>query len=268
MNALAPSDGADLLHGFAPFGMAHLVTLAGCAAILAAVVLLARRLADTPQEWRMRQGLAIVALVYWVAYNTWWNWGGVDLRTGLPLQACDVSGLVAPFALLTLNRWLRSTLYFWAFAFATQAFIQPTVTDGPAHLVFWAFWAAHVVIMACGPLRPRGARLPARLERLCARRHRRRLMARDRAAGRPVARGEQRLYRQSAGRHPHSAAGRGLGPWPGRLIIIVAIAAGTFLLVLSPWLVARRLRAGTPRPDHAAADDASTAAEIAAHGNG
>jgi len=51
--------------------------------------------------------------------------------------------------LLTLNRWLRSVLYFWTFAFATMAFIQPTLTQGPAHVVFWAFWLAHVVILAC-----------------------------------------------------------------------------------------------------------------------
>src|SRR5258705_2842403 len=137
------------MDGFTPFGLVHLLVVCACALLLVAIALLGRRLAGKPEEWRARQTLAIFALLYWVAYNTWWNWGGLDLRTGLPLQACDISGLLAPFALLTLNRWLRATLYFWAFAFATQAFIQPTLTDGPAHVVFWAFWAAHVVIIAC-----------------------------------------------------------------------------------------------------------------------
>src|SRR5689334_20500793 len=137
------------MDGFAPFGLVHLIVVGVCALLLGAIARLGPRLQGKPQEWRVRQALAIFALLYWVAYNTWWNWDGLDLRTGLPLQACDVSGLLAPFALLTLNRWLRATLYFWAFAFATMAFIQPTLMDGLAHVVFWAFWIAHMTILGC-----------------------------------------------------------------------------------------------------------------------
>src|SRR5262249_4745671 len=126
-----------------------LAAVAGCALVIVAIVFAGRAVADTPTEWRVRLTLALCALVYWFAYNTWWNWHGLDPVTGLPLQTCDVGGLIAPFALLTSNRWLRATLYFWAFAFATQAFIQPTLTVGPAQLLFWAFWSAHALILAC-----------------------------------------------------------------------------------------------------------------------
>jgi hypothetical integral membrane protein (TIGR02206 family) len=40
-------------------------------------------------------------------------------------------------------------VYFWTAALTLQAFIQPALTDGPASLVFWAFWAAHTLIAAC-----------------------------------------------------------------------------------------------------------------------
>ena len=85
---------------------------------------------------------------YWFAYIIWWNRNGLDLDGGLPLHLCDFNGLVAPLALLTLNRWARATLYFWSFTLTLQAFIQPLLSAGPAQLAFWAFWAGHTIIMA------------------------------------------------------------------------------------------------------------------------
>ncbi len=54
----------------------------------------------------------MLAVCYWLAYNIWWNWHGLDPRVGLPLHICDVSGPMAPLALLTGWRWARATLYF------------------------------------------------------------------------------------------------------------------------------------------------------------
>jgi len=246
----------DALDGFAPFGMTHLLAVCACAVLLIALALLGRRLHGTPSEWHMRQALAIVALAYWVVYHTWWNWGGMDLITGLPLQACSISGLVAPIALLTLNRWLRATLYFWAMVFATQAFIQPALTEGPAHLVFWFFWAAHTIIIGCAiydlavlGFRPGWS---------------------DFARASIVAVGWAALalavdIRLGAnyGYIGDPPAGvdipplvTAFGPWPQRLVIIGALAALGFLLALAPWLaVGRRRRA----PERKVADEPSAA---------
>src|SRR5215469_10924365 len=238
----APAAGLDALDGFAPFGMVHLLAVCACVVALAAIVLIGRRLRGRPEEWRVRQALAAFALAYWIIYNTWWNWDGLDLATGLPLQACDVSGFVAPFALLTLNRWLRATLYFWAVAFATQAFIQPTLTQGPAHLVFWFFWAAHTIIIGCAiydlavlGFRPNWG---------------------DFARASLVAIGWGALalavdiqLGANYGYIGNPPAGvtipplvAAFGPWPGRLAIIAALAALAFLLALAPWLALQRLR--------------------------
>jgi hypothetical integral membrane protein (TIGR02206 family) len=234
--------GLDSLDGFAPFGLMHLVSVCACAAVVIGVALLGRRLRGTPPEWRARRALAIIALAYWVVYNTWWNWGGLDPVTGLPLQPCDVSGLVAPFALLTLDRWLRATLYFWAVAFATQAFIQPELTQGPVHLLFWFFWTAHTIIVACAVydlavlgFRPGWSDLAratvvaigwAALALVIDLR----LGANYGYIGNPPA---------GVKIPPLVAA---FGPWPGRLAIMAALAALAFLLALAPWLVVQRLR--------------------------
>jgi len=235
------------MDGFAPFGVVHWLVVGVCALLLAAIALLGRRLRGKPREWRVRQALAIFALAYWIAYNTWWNWNGLDLRTGLPLQACDVSGLLAPFALLTLNRWLRATLYFWAFAFATMAFIQPTLTQGPAHVVFWAFWIAHLAILCCATydlaalgFRPDWSDLVRAM-----------VVAFAWAA---VALSVDVLIRANYGYIGNPSAGtripplvEAFGPWPQRLLVMAAIAAFVFLMLLLPWLALARRTSSADR---------------------
>ena len=123
-------------------------THAVCLLAIAAPALIGRAL-DRRGEMILRGSLAALAVCYWLAYTTWWNWHGLEPRTGLPLQVCDVNGLIAPLALMSGWRYVRATLYFWTAALTLQAFIQPALTAGPASLVFWAFWVAHSLIAAC-----------------------------------------------------------------------------------------------------------------------
>src|SRR5271170_5819106 len=137
---------------FAPYGGLHALTLFVCAVLIAETSLLGRALRRNGDkqigERILRGALAALAVGYWLAYNIWWNWHGIDLRDGLPLQICDINGLIAPLALLTGWRWARATLYFWTAALTLQAFIQPALTAGPASPIFWAFWIAHTIIAA------------------------------------------------------------------------------------------------------------------------
>jgi hypothetical integral membrane protein (TIGR02206 family) len=138
---------------FAPYGGLHVLTLFVCALLIAETSLLGRALRHNAEsqngEKVLRASLAALAVGYWLAYNIWWNRHGIDLIAGLPLQICDINGLIAPLALLCGWRWARATLYFWTAALTLQAFIQPMLTAGPASPVFWAFWTAHTLIAAC-----------------------------------------------------------------------------------------------------------------------
>ena len=133
---------------FDPFSRLHLLAVAVCALLIGLLATAGRALRGYSAEARLRRPWAVFALCFWLVYILWWNWNGLDLYGGLPLHLCDFNGLVAPLALLTLNRWARATLYFWSFTLTLQAFIQPLLSDGPAHLAFWAFWAGHTIIMA------------------------------------------------------------------------------------------------------------------------
>ncbi len=230
---------------FVPYGWLHVLTVAICALLIAAPALAGRALGKSGERL-LRHMLCAAAVVYWLAYNIWANWHGLDLRTGLPLHICDVNGLIAPLALSTGWRWARATLYFWTAALTAQAFIQPALTTGPASLVFWTFWAAHTIIVACAlyDIVVRGFRpnwpdlgraltvssiyltlvLPLDL----------RLGADYGYVGNPAA---------DLAVPPFVVM---LGSWPQRAIILIALAALGFAAVLLPWqLAAREIKASS-----------------------
>ena len=232
---------------FVPYGRLHAVTLAVCLLAIAAPALIGRAL-DRRGEMILRGGLAALAVCYWLAYTTWWNWHGLEPRTGLPLQVCDVNGLIAPLALMSGWRYVRATLYFWTAALTLQAFIQPALTAGPASLVFWAFWVAHSLIAACAVYdivvlgyRPCWSDLGRAL-----------IVSAGYVAlvvpinawlgsnygylGNPAAVSEVPPFVYA------------LGPWPQRAIILVALVPLGFVAVLLPWLIVGRRRTLEP-PD-------------------
>jgi hypothetical integral membrane protein (TIGR02206 family) len=227
---------------FAPYGWLHGVTVLACLVLIAAPTLLARSLSKNGER-ALRYSLAAFAVGVWLAYNIWYNWGGIDWRSGLPLQLCDINGLMAPFALVTGKRWARAALYFWTAALTVQAFIQPALIEGPAHILFWAFWIDHTVIGACAvyDVVVRGFRptwrdlgtaviasllyaaviVPVDLW----------LGANYGFVGNPP----------SGNSIPPFVAA--LGPWPQRAIVLICLVPLGFVIVLAPWLVARALAA-------------------------
>lgn len=220
---------------FVPYSGLHLISVVVAMIPVAATTLLGRALRSKGAEENLRRVIATFAACYFATYNVWWNWKGIDVASGLPLQICDLNGMVAPLALWTGNRWARATLYFWAFALTLQAFIQPLLTAGPASLTFWAFWTAHTIVMICAVydvvvlgFRPDwrdlgravsvsalylAIILPLDLW----------LGANYGFVGHPPA----------ARRIPPFVAA--LGPWPSRAFSLVALVALAFVILLVPW---------------------------------
>jgi len=225
---------------FVPYGGVHLATVAVCVLVIAGLALAGRALSKRG-EARLRHALGIFGLVYWLSYNVWWNRHGVDLAGGLPLQICDLNGVIAPLVLLTQQRWLRATLYYWAFALSTQAFIQPALQVGPANPIFYWFWAQHTIILAYAVydlavlnFRPQwrdlmrctavGALYLAVVVPLNV------LLGSDYGF----------LGNWPAQAIPPFVAA--LGPWPARAVILVLLSSAACALAQLPWLVVRRVR--------------------------
>lgn len=226
------------LETFAPYGALHLVSVGGCLAVIAGLVAAGRH-SRAAHERKFRRALGVFGLAYWLSYNIWWNWHGLDPATGLPLQICDVNGVIAPLALLTLDRSLRATLYFWAFALSTQAFIQPALQFGPATPLYWWFWAQHTIILgyAVFDVAVLGFRPDWRdLLRACG------SGAIYLAVVVPVDLALNADYGYlgdlDADRIPPFVAA--LGPWPERAIMVVVLAALAFVIVELPWQIRRK----------------------------
>jgi len=237
---------------FVPFSAFHALVLVVCALLIAAPTLLGRVLTKEGDAV-LRRVLGAIAVCYWIGYSAWWNWHGLDLRTGLPLHICDLNGLIAPLALLTGWRWARATLYFWTMALTLQAFIQPALSAGPASLVFWAFWTAHSIIMACAVydivvlgFRPswRDFGLAVAVSAVYVAF----VMPLDVALG-----ANYGFVGNPADIKEVPPFINALGPWPQRAIILVALVPFGFLIVLAPWLIAARWQ---------------TSARAGAHGSG
>jgi hypothetical integral membrane protein (TIGR02206 family) len=225
---------------FTPYTPLHAAAVLVCALAIAALIALARRLRGTPAELKLRRAFAWTCIVYWVFYTAWWHVRGIDWFNGLPLHICDLGGLIGPFALLTGNRWLRATLYFWTFALTAQAFIQPALTAGPASPVFWFFFLAHSIVLACAfyDLLVLGFRpLWDDLKRVYV------FSAVYVAALVPINAwlGANYAYiGDPAPPHKIPPFIDALGPWPMRAVIVLALAAASFPLLVLPWRIAAR----------------------------
>lgn len=242
---------------FRAFTVAHLVTALLCCALIWATVhmgvvhrrkaRLARDVADAPGQM-----LGAMLTVYWLIYQLWWSFPHREVRDSwLPLQLCDLAGLVAGLALLTGKRWLTTVLYFWGFALCTQAFFTPIVRVGPATARFWMFWESHTAIIGAAVyvVAVRGYRPSAR----------------DFAIG--VTSGViyfvvvlplNLIFGWNYGYIGPGSPGAPtiidkLGPWPLRLVPLVGIGIGAMLVVWSPWLLADKFgkrRADTAPVEH------------------
>jgi hypothetical integral membrane protein (TIGR02206 family) len=86
--------------------------------------------------------------------------GDFTLGTSLPLQVCDLSWMVAVYALWTLNGRAIALLYFWGLTLTVQAAVTPSLGEtfpDPRYFMFWGMhfltiWAAlYLVCLAGGP---------------------------------------------------------------------------------------------------------------------
>ncbi len=133
---------------FTPWSLTHALVLT-CMALAICVGVRWRATRRTP-EHRTQVDRAIGALLLglWILINGWYVWPGhFVLAQSLPLHICDLVSLWAPLALLTNSRPARSLLYFWGIALCSQAYVTPTLTEGPALPAFWLFWGAHFIIL-------------------------------------------------------------------------------------------------------------------------
>lgn len=224
---------------FRPFSVTHAYALLGIAALIGLAVCHGRNQKEQSAPTNFERSLALINIAVWLASHGYWQMPTrFDPVTTLPLQMCHITSLIASAVLLTRHDTLRAILYFWAFALCTQAMITPSLLDPPTSPVFWAFWFLHgfTMLTAIYDLVARGFRPTWRDYGIaCA------ASAAYVAVVLPVdvlLGANYGFLGKSTALHPSIIDL--LGPWPQRLLIIVPLAALAMLLVMLPWVIARR----------------------------
>ncbi|WP_137292091.1 TIGR02206 family membrane protein [Nocardioides dongxiaopingii] len=242
---------------FQSFSTEHLLLMGlavlGCVAAVALGRHLARGGAGT--ETRVRRGLALAILAFTIPLQVLQLLpGDFDLGTSLPLQVCDLSWMLAAFALWTRHPGACALLYFWATTLVTQAIVTPSLQEAFPDPRWWMFWGMHlasvwamVLLVALGE-RPtwRGYRVAVAVTFGWVLT----MMAFNAISGANYG----YLNRKPSVSSPLDL----LGPWPGYVAIEVVVIAGVWALLTLPWVLGRRTPSATGgggRGDH---DDRAT----------
>jgi hypothetical integral membrane protein (TIGR02206 family) len=111
---------------------------------------LARWIATDESSERIRELLAVGMITVTLVYNVYYfSPSNFRVAESLPLQVCDLLGLVAALALSNRWRMARSILLLSAIPFVSQAVLTPVGAQQIPSLRTWLYWTFHGFIFAC-----------------------------------------------------------------------------------------------------------------------
>ena len=224
----------------------HIVTLAVIAALIAALVVAARR---RPGAWTV-PAARVLAIVILANEAGWWVWLAFQhtwsLSYALPLHLCDVAALVSAAALWTRRPLLVELTYFWGLAGTSNSLITPDLADHFPGYLFLQYYIAHGGIVAAALFLVIGLQITPR----------RGAVARVVALTLGLAALDSVVNLATGGnymflRHPpgsHSLLDL-MGPWPWYVVVAAGLALALFLALDLPFSIGRRLsNSGAGRP--------------------
>ena len=235
----------EALGTFRPFSAMHAGVLLLFAMATALLVRIGRR-SDAARRARIEHTLGWAMVAVWVVSNVWWLLPPrFDPARSLPLQVCDITSLLAALVLLAPRTWVTVLLYFWGIGMSLQALITPDLSGGPGSIWFWLFWIGHAgtIGIALYVVAVHGYRPTWRHYRFAV------------SAGLAylvVVFTVNVLFDSNYGYVGDAQPGQPslvdfLGPWPGRVGLIAILATMAMAVLVLPWQIWRRPRAGTPR---------------------
>jgi hypothetical integral membrane protein (TIGR02206 family) len=200
----------------------------------------------------LRRGFAILVPVFTLPFQVLQLLpNDFDLGTSLPLQVCDLSWMVAVYALWTRDGRAIALLYFWGLTLTVQAAITPSLDQtfpDPRYFMFWGMhfltiWASVYLVCLAGGPGWRGYRLAL----LCTAVWAAAVLAFNTVTGTNYG---------YLSRKPDTASLLDvLGPWPAYVAAEVVVLAVGWALMTWPWVHAGRVvperpNAGDRPPEH------------------
>jgi len=227
---------------FVLFSLLHWTMLSGIVAAACGWVAWARTHPSRARRRHAEEMVAYANLALWIVIRLYlltpeqFRWS-----VWIPLGMCDIVTLLVSLKLLRpQSRWLSIALYFGGVGLCTNALITPDLKEGPLEFEFWAFWLRHaaILVVAIYDVAVLGFRPDwSDWRRACV-----------------AGLGYVALvtlvnvpFRFNFGFLGDSLPGNPsvldfLGPWPQRLVFVIAIVAVLWALMVAPWRLLARPR--------------------------
>jgi hypothetical integral membrane protein (TIGR02206 family) len=235
----------SLVTRFQAFSTEHLVLIAGFLVVCFALAALGRSHRGTIDEVRFRRGFALLISCFTVPMQVLQLLpGDFNFATSLPLQLCDFAWVGAIVALWTRHWAATGLVYFWGLTLTVQGIVTPSLSEvfpDPRYFMFWGMhfftvWAA--VYLTFG-LRVRLTWRSYRFAVACTAVWAVSVMTFNAVTGTNYG---------YLNRKPAVGTLIDLfGPWPGYVVVEIAVVAGVWALMTWPWVRAARPLRSTPR---------------------
>ena len=225
----------DLFHPwqFQPYSPLHAAVLLAIGGLCVTLVMLGR--SRPTLATRLAAALLAIGFISATVYDL--LPARRSLANSLPLHVCDVVSIAGLVALVLRPRLARTILYTWGLSLCSFALAMPVVTEGPRFLDFWVYWIWHGAIFAAiavdagvNRYRPTLGDVGVAVASLVA----------YGLVALPV----NLLLETNYAYIGNSVGPRSFvalfGPWPGRLAIMLPIAASLMTLSVLPWTLRRR----------------------------
>lgn len=95
------------------------------------------------QIWTARI-IAITVAAWTVLYpSIRYYLGDFDRTTDLPIDLCNITGLLLPFLMWQPKKSVHQIFYFWILGGTLQAILTPHLYNGFPNYTFWKYWISH-----------------------------------------------------------------------------------------------------------------------------
>jgi len=126
------------------YGLQHITIIILIICLSIGLPIFTKRSFSQYQQLLTSRIIAIIISCWVILYDLiLLNLGKFNYKTDLPLDICNLMGLLIPFLMWSPSMQLFPYLYFYIMAGTTQAVFVPYLFDGFPNFVFIKFWVVH-----------------------------------------------------------------------------------------------------------------------------